>query len=164
MMATGVYAGEAFNRWVGEEHTDNTIANLNAIDAGITVLQEDLLAKQAELDTANANLKTDKETIASLEKRLKSSLELEELKTLVSNTNNKSGLRHKYDSLKDGINKHLDAQEGVDATDKLNEHNGKEAEDNQLNEALKDVQDLEKKSGEVLESLNLPIEPEPDPD
>ena len=160
MMTVGVYAGEAFDRWVGEEHTQNTINNLNDINAGINGLKTDLADRQAELDTANANLKTDKETIASLEKRLESSLELEELKTLVSNTNGEPSLRKKYDSLKDGINTHLDAQEGVTATDKLNDHNDKTAEDNQLNEALKDVKQLEEKSGEILESLNTETEEE----
>lgn len=183
MLATGVAAG-SFTRWSGEQHTENTIANLDAINSGINGLktdlgnkEQDLLDKQAELDKAIADSNADKDNItslegditslegdvaslkgniASLEGRLENSLEgvtLEELKTLTSNTNSESGLRHKYDTLKDGINKYLNSQEGASATDKLNEHNGKEAEDNQLKEALKDVKRLEEKSGEVLSNL-----------
>lgn len=150
MMATGVFAGEVFQRWVGEEHTQNTIANLEAIDTGITKLktdlekkEQDLLGKQAELDKANADLGN--------------SITLEELKTLVSNTNGEPSLRKKYDKLKVVINKHLNAQD-PNGEVRLNDHNDKVAEDKQLNEALKDVQDLEKKSGEVLESLNPPVD------
>lgn len=150
MMATGAFASELYERWVGEEHTQNTIANLEAIDTGITKLktdlekkEQDLLAKQAELDTANANLKN--------------SITLEELETLISATNIENGPSKKYDSLKDGINKHLD-DKNLTEVERLKEHNGKEIENNQLNEALKDVKQLEEKSGEILESLNTDTE------
>lgn len=196
MMAVGVGASELYREWAGSPDFRQTQENLSNIQAGITTLQGKLETTESELATTKSELETAKSDsstkqvtinelntkVTALEKERTDTIALikSELEDGIREVNGKNGPKHKYDAVKEIVNKWADTF-GLAGTDRLGDHgtsteyDGKVEElkkkeeelketkeeltksNSDLEQAEKDMESLKKKSGEVLESLNPPV-------
>lgn len=129
IFATGVYAGNYIN-WNGTQDYHQTLDNLDNINDGINNLQtdkQDLIAERDDLISEYEQLKTEKDETYR---------ENEQLQNVIKDKENQ------IDSL----------EQQIEALEKRIE-DGQTTRDG-LEQAEKDMRDVQEKSSEVLEALN----------